>query len=135
MNHNTIYIKEGYVKVNYKPDNGVIYVLWKNLFDQDVVRECCERQLKEVQSGAKIIIVDVSRTKGVVLEETYKWFETYLFPGYAKAGLLAIITINSEIPTTRMSAKKWTQIGANFSFDVLMVKSKEEAAKVVTEYL
>ncbi|OQX21363.1 MAG: hypothetical protein BWK80_33725 [Desulfobacteraceae bacterium IS3] len=135
MSHHTIYIKEGHVKVNYKSENGVIYVLWKNLFDQDVVRECCERQLKEVQNGAKIIIVDISRTKGVVLEQTQKWFETYLFPGYVTAGLHAIITIDSEIPTTRLSAKKWTQIGASFSFDMVTVKTKEEAAKAVTEYL
>jgi len=131
----TIYLKEGYVKVNFKPENGVIYVLWKNLFDQDIVRECCERQLQEVRNGAKIIVVDVSYTKGVVLEETHKWFQNTLFPGFAKAGLNALVTIDSKISTTRLSAKKWTQSGANFSFDVVMVNTKEEAAKAVARYL
>jgi hypothetical protein len=131
---NTIYMKEGYVKVNYNPETGVIYVLWKNLFDQNIVRDCCDRQLREVRNGAKIIVVDVSKAKGVVLEETHKWFESYLFPGYAKAGLYAIITIDSEFPITQLSAKRWTQAGADFSFDLLIVRSKEEAAKAVAEY-
>ncbi len=131
----TIYMKEGYVKVNYKPENGVIYVLWKNLFDQNIVRECCERQLEEVRKGAKIIVIDVSKAKGVVLEENQKWIENSLFPGYAKAGLRAIVTIDSELPVTQLSAKRWTQAGAGFSFDLLIVKSKEEAVKAVSKYL
>ncbi len=132
---NTIYLKEGYAKVNYKPETGVIYVLWKNLFDQNVVRECCERQMQEVRNGAKIIVVDVSKTKGVLLDETQKWIESYLFPGYAKAGLCVLITIDSEIPVIRLSSERWTQAGADFSFDVVKVKTKEEAAKAVAEYL
>ncbi len=132
---NTIYMKEGSVKVNYKPETGVIYVLWKDMFDQNIVRECCERQLREVRNGAKIIVVDVSTAKGVVLEETQKWFETYLFPGYAEAGLSALITIDSEIPVTQLSAKRWTQTGADFSFDVVMVRSRKEAEKAVAEYI
>jgi hypothetical protein len=131
---NTIYIKEGCVKVNYKPETGVIYVLWKNLFDQNVVRECCERQLEEVRKGAKIIVIDISKANGVVLEENQKWIESYLFPGYAKAGLRAIVTIDSEVPVTQLSAKRWIQAGTNFSFDMVIVRSKEEAAKAVAEY-
>lgn len=96
--HHTIYMKEGCVKVNYKPETRVIYVLWKDIYDQKIVRDC-------------------------------------LFPGYAKAGLYALITIDSEIPVTRLSAKRWTQTGADFNFDVLIVKSKEEASKAAVEYL
>lgn len=131
----TIYKKEGFVKVNYKPETKVIYVLWKSLFDQNVIRECCEAQLKLVQKGAKIIVVDVSTTKGVVLEETQKWFENYLFPGFVKAGLRAIVTINSDAPVTQLSAQRWTKIGSDFSFDVLIVKSKEDATNAVASYL
>lgn len=130
----TIYLKEGCVKVNYKPETGVIYVLWKNLFDQKIVKDCCERQLKEVQKGAKFLVVDVSETRGVILDETQKWFETYLFPAYAKAGLRSLITINSKSPVTRLSAQRWIQAGSDFSFDVVTVSSREEATKVVAEY-
>ncbi|NJL59610.1 MAG: hypothetical protein HC887_08175 [Desulfobacteraceae bacterium] len=113
---NTIYLKEGYAKVNYKPETGVIYVLWKNLFDQNVVRDCCERQLQEVRNGAKIIVVDVSKAKGVLLDETQKWIESYLFPGYAKAGLHVLITIDSEIPVTRLSSERWDTDRCGFQF-------------------
>jgi hypothetical protein len=57
---NTIYMKEGYVKVSYKTETGVLYVLWKNLFDQNVVRDSCERQLEEVRRGAKILVANIS---------------------------------------------------------------------------
>jgi len=129
-----IYMKEGFVKVTYNPESGVIYVLWKSLFDQNIVRECCERQLEEVRKGAKIIVIDVSKARGLILEENQKWFENYLFHGLANAGLCAIITIDSEIPAVRLSSKKWTQAGTNFSFDMVTVSSKGEAANVVAEY-
>ena len=132
---NTIYMKKGYVKVNYKPENGVMHVLWKNLFDQNIVRDCCERQLEEVRRGAKIIVVNISKAKGVVLEENQKWFESHLFPGYARAGLYAIVTIDSDVPVTWLSAKRWTQTGADFGFDMVMVSSMEEATKAVAAYL
>jgi hypothetical protein len=135
MSSNAIYIKKDCVKVSYKPETGVIYVFWKNLFDQDIVRECCERQLEEVRNGAKILVADISKAKGVILEETQKWFGSYLFPGYAEAGLDAIITIDSDIPVTQLSSKRWTQAGSNFSFDMVTVRSKEEAAKVAANYL
>lgn len=131
---NTIYMKEDFVKVRYNPESGVIYVLWKSLFDQNIVRECCERQLEEVRKGAKIIVVDVSKARGLILEANQKWFESYLFKGLANAGLCAIITIDSEIPAVRLSSERWTQAGTNFSFDMVTVKSKEEASKVVSEY-
>lgn len=89
------------------------------MFDQNTIRECSERQLEEVRKGAKIIVVDISKAKGVVLEETQKWFESYLLPGYAEAGLKAIVTIDSEIPVTRLSSRRWTQAGSNFSFDMV----------------
>jgi len=91
--------------------------------------------LKLVQKGARVIVVDISKTKGVVLKETQKWFENYLFPGYAKAGLRSIITINSDATITQLSAQKWTKIGSGFSFDVLIVKSKEDATNAAASYL
>ncbi|QTA91696.1 hypothetical protein [Desulfonema magnum] len=133
--NNTIYMKEGYVKVNYKPETGVVYILWKNLFNQDIVRECCERQLEEVHKGAKILVANISNAKGVVLEETQKWFKSYLFPAYAKAGLKAIITIDSKVLITRLTARRWTQVGSRFVFDMVTVRSKEEAAKTAANYL
>jgi len=132
--NNTIYMKDGFVKVNYNSESRVLYVLWKSLFDQNIVRECCERQLEEVRKGAKVIVIDVSKARGLILEVNQKWFENYLFNRLAKAGLRAIITIDSEIPAVRLSSKRWTQAGTSFSFDMVTVKSKEEAAKVVAEY-
>ena len=98
------------------------------------ILKMCEIQLKQVKKGAKIIVVDISRTTGVLVEETQKWLQNYLFPAYAKAGLNAIITIDSEAPIIRLAAKRWTT-GGKFSFDLVIVKSRQEALKVVTEYL
>jgi len=134
MSH-TIYEKKGHVKVNYKPETKVMYVVWKNLFDQKIVRDCCERQLDQVQIGARILIVDITNSEGVVLEKTQKWLETYLFPGYARAGLRAIITIDSKSPVTQLSSRRWTQAGSDFSFDMVIVKSLKEAAKAAEAYL
>ncbi len=131
----TIYVKEGCVKINYKPETGVIYIFWKNMFDQNTIRECSKKVLQEVRNGAKVIVLDISKTKGVVLEETQKWVETYIFPGHAEAGLKAIVTIDSEIPVTQLSSRRWTELGSKFSFDMVTVSSKEEAAKVVMNYL
>ncbi|MDM8549335.1 hypothetical protein QUF72_04620 [Desulfobacterales bacterium HSG2] len=135
MSYNTIYKKEGCVKLNYNPETGVIYVVWKSMFDQDLTRHVCEQALELVQNGAKVIIINLSKTKGAILEETQKWFQTYLFPGYVKAGLRAIINIDSEVPVVRMAAHTWIQKGAGFSFDMIAVNSRDEAAKVASEYL
>lgn len=134
MSH-TIYEKKGHVKVNYKPETKVMYVIWKDLFDQEIVRDCCERQLEQVQTGAKILIVDITNSEGVVLESTQKWFETYLFPKYARSGLRVIITIDAKSPVTQLSSKKWAHTGSKFSFDMVSVTSLKEAAKVAETYL
>lgn len=130
----TIFLKEGYVKVNYKPDTQVLYVRWKNLFDQDIVSECCQKQLEQVRKGARIMVVDISKANGVLSNETQKWFGNELFPDLAAAGLKAIITIDSTIPVTRLSSTKWAKTGSKFSFDMVTVQSIEEATKVILEY-
>ena len=75
-----VYEKKDYVKVKYKTETKVMYVVWKNLFDQDIVQDCCENQLGQIRKGAKILIVDITKSAGVVREETQKWFQEYLFP-------------------------------------------------------
>lgn len=136
MRYTTVYKKENHVKLSYNSETGVIYVIWKNMFDQNLVRHVCEQVLQLVQKGAKVIIINLSKAKGAILEETHKWFQTYLFPAYVSAGTLRVlININSDIPVTRLAAQKWTKGASDFGFDVVTVNTKEEAAKVASEYL
>ena len=132
---NCIYLKEGYVKVNYKPETKVLYINWKNLFDSNVVRECCTKQLQQVRSGAKVMVVDISKAKGVLSDEIQSWFQESLFGMLAEAGLKVIITIDAQMPVTRLSSMKWTKTGTNFSFDMITVNSKEDASKAAMKYI
>lgn len=136
MGYRTVYKKEGRVKMDYNSETGVIYVTWKNMYDQKDTLHVCERALKQVQNGAKVIIIDMLKAKGVILEETQNWFQSYLFPNFARAGTLrVIINIDSKIPVVRLAAHRWTEKGAGFGFDIITVRSREEAAKAAVEYL
>jgi hypothetical protein len=136
MAYTTVYKKEGCVKLDYNAETGVIYVTWKIMYDQNETRHVCEETLKLVQKGGKVIIIDMLKTKGAVLEETQHWFQNYLFLRFSKAGTLrVIINIDGEIPLVRLAASTWTQKGAGFPFDMVTVRSREEAANVAAEYL
>ncbi len=136
MPYTSIYKKDGCVKMDYNSETGVIYVTWKKMYDQNDTRYVCEQTLKLVKSGAKVIIIDLSKAEGVILKETQDWFQTYLFPNFARAGTLRVlITIDSQLPVVRLASSRWTHEGEGFDFDRITVCSKEEAAKVAVEYL
>ncbi len=48
-----------------------ILVRWQNLFDQQIVKDCCVAQLRQLEQGAKILIVDVSEAQGVLRPATH----------------------------------------------------------------
>lgn len=136
MGYTSVYIKKGFVKIDYNSEHGIVYVTWKNMYDQKDTVHVCEETLKLVQNGAKVIIIDMLKAKGAILEETQNWFQSYLFPAFARAGTLrVIINIDSKIPVVRLAAHRWTQKGEGFGFDIISVNSREEAAKAAVEYI
>lgn len=131
---NMFYEKEGVVRT-YMDGSlpKTVVVEWDSLYDGDIVRESCEAQLEKVKQGARFLIIETSKSKGVPPQDVQNWFGETLFPAFDKAGLKAMITVVPESALSRMAAKNWIKNGTPFQFDSYDAASLEDAKKLIKE--
>ena len=111
----------------YMENSNIIVVEWDNLFDNEVIKKSCLEQLEKAKKGAKVLIIETSKAKGVPSQETQEWFASTLFPAFEQAGLKAMITVVPESALTKMASKSWIKRASDFSFDSYDAASLEEA--------
>ena len=110
---------------------STIVVEWDNLYDGDVIKESCQAQLDKVKSGAKYLIIETSKAKGVPKQDIQSWFGDTLFPAFDKAGLKAMITVVPESALSKMAAKNWIRNGSPFGFDSYDAASLDDAKNLI----
>ena len=132
-----IYKKEGFVDTLYDDTTKIIEVFWDHLYDGEVVKASCQAQLDEVRKGAKVIIVDTSKTDDVPPQDCQQWFASYLFPEYKREGFKALITVLSPSALTRLASKQWSKTGeiGDFGFEVYEADSLESARQLAQKLL
>ncbi|MEM9325001.1 MAG: hypothetical protein AAGA85_05075 [Bacteroidota bacterium] len=130
----TVFFEEpSIVKAYLDSEMNAVVVVWDNLYDGDIVKECCLAQLDQVKQGAKYVIVETSKAQGVPPQDTQDFFTNTLFPNFQAEGLKAVITVVPTSALTKLAAKKWTNRGKPFGFEMFEAASLEDAKRLTKD--
>ncbi len=131
-----IYQQPNVVEAVYEPGTKSIVVTWQDLGPHNYLRPCTEAQLKCAQEdGAKVIIVDTSKAKGVLKQDDQEWFGTYLFPQLQAAGIKSIITVLPESALSKLTAKQWSSTGKQFDVEFVDTATLKVARQLAKQYV
>jgi len=123
---------EGVVDARYDASLASMIVHWHDLGPHDHLRPCCEAQLTcAKERGAKAMILETSRAKGVLSKEDQQWFPDYLFPSFEKIGLEKIITVVPADAFARLAANYWQNLGKQFGIEFFETGSLAHAIKII----
>ncbi len=131
-----IYTVEGVVETIYDPEIKSIIVTWYDFNQVGHLRPCLEAQVECVRNdGAKAVVVDTTKAKGMLEEVDQKWLGTHVFPVYEEYGVKAVVTILPKSSLTLLSAKQWQMTGSAFGVDFVETGSLNMALEIVNQYL
>lgn len=131
-----IYTKEGIVETIYDPSIQTIIVTWINLGPHNYLRPCLEAQVECVRNdGAKIILVNTAKAKGVLSQVDQTWLATDVFPVYEEYGVKAVITVIPRQIFAQLAARQWQKTGRQFGVDFVDTGSYEDALELAKKYV
>ena len=131
-----IYTVKGVVETIYDPAIRSVIVSWYDFSQFGILRPCLEAQVECVrEDGAKMIIVDTRKAKGMLEQIDQEWLGTNVFPVYEEYGVKAVITIVPKSALTLLSAKQWQMTGSAFGVDFVETQSFDTALEIVKQYM
>lgn len=131
-----IYAIKDVVETIYDPAIRSIIVTWYDFNQFGILRPCLEAQVECVrEDGAKMIIVDTTKAKGIIEQLDQEWLGTHVFPVYEEYGVKAVITILPKSSLTLLSAKQWQMTGSAFGVDFVETSSFNTAMDIVKQYM
>jgi hypothetical protein len=129
-----IYHAAGQCEATFDAATQTIYARWDKFPAEGHFRPCLDAQAKLVAAGrAKFVIVDVSKTTGVPLQEDQAYLVEKVFPAYKAGGLKAIITVVPASAITKMGAKRWQDSGSQFGFAMYEAASVADAEQLIRD--
>ena len=125
------YEEAGIVLAQADGTTRTLLVRWDDLGPHDYIRPCCEAQIREVQGGARFLILDTSESTGAISQDDQAWLGESLFPRLAEAGLEAIVTVVPRNAMAKLSSRGWARTASPFGFDMFEAASEEDALGLI----
>lgn len=130
-----LYDAPGVGRTTYDTESKIILAVWHEFSGHNHLRPCVETHVKAALTGARFLIIDVSKARGVVSQADQQWFVDYVFPKYTRAGLRALINIEPANALTKLGSEQWRKTASTFSFDTYTAKDLSAAlALIAREY-
>ena len=121
------------VKCEFDPELRAVIVTWRNMSNDEIVMECLQAQLEQVKAGGTIVIVDVSRSRGMMSAKVQRYFEQEFFAAAAAAGGRVVVTVTPKRELALSSTEKWTKTGEALSFTMYEAQTVEAARELVKQ--
>jgi hypothetical protein len=127
-----VYEAQGICRTTYDPASRIMVATWWDMRPEHI-RPNLERQMAQVEAGARFLVIDVSETRGVPSPEHQAWFGDTVFPSYRRHGLKAMINLVPKSGMARLGANRWQRTASRFGFDTFDASDLAAALDVIRD--
>lgn len=119
-------------RTTYDPASRILVATWWRM-EHAQLQPNLERQMEQVQAGARYLIIDVGDCVGAPTAAEQAWFVGTVFPSYRAGGLVALINVVPKSGVARLGASRWQRSASRFGFDTFDTSDVQTALDLLAE--